>query len=78
MSEQQDGGPAFPVIFEHSDGTSEQHGLSLRDYFAAEALPPVTYVCRYDALEDGESRADLFARKAYEMADAMLKARATQ
>lgn len=34
-----DGGPAFPVIFEHDEGrcVSEQEGMSLRDYFAAHA-----------------------------------------
>lgn len=33
-----DGGPAFPVVFEHEEATAECHGMSLRDYFAAAAL----------------------------------------
>ena len=35
-----DGGPAFPVIFEHDEGrcVREQEGMSLRDYFAANAM----------------------------------------
>lgn len=33
-----DGGPAFPVTFEHSEATSEKPGMSLRDYFAGQAL----------------------------------------
>lgn len=76
MSEQkQDGGPAFPVTFEHNEATSEQQGMSMLDYFAAKALPPCMYVCVNDTLEGGETRAELFARKAYEVANAMLKAR---
>ena len=72
-----DGGPAFPVTFEHSDGqaTAELFGMTLRDYFAAKALAPCMYICTNDTLDEGETRAQLFVRKAYEMADAMLKAR---
>jgi hypothetical protein len=33
-----DGGSAFPVVFEHEEATAECHGMSLRDYFAAAAL----------------------------------------
>lgn len=75
-----DGGPAFPVVFEHSNGevVSEQHGMSLRDYFAAKALPPCMYICVNDTLNDGETRYQMFARKAYEIADAMLAAKEPQ
>ena len=33
-----DGGPAFPA--EHFDLTDQEHGMSLRDYFAAHAPEP--------------------------------------
>jgi hypothetical protein len=75
MSAERDGGPAFPVIFEHSDGQaiSEQFGMTMRDYFAAKALggmltdlPKVCY---------GLDWQDKVTRTAYELADAMLRAR---
>ena len=55
--------PAFPAM--HFDLTEHEHGMTLRDYFAAKALPKLIGVY---ALEDG-------ALRAYEWADAMLKAR---
>lgn len=68
-----DGGAAFPACNEANvNGTM---GMSLRDYFAAKAMPSVIDNCRSDTLMDGESRAQMFARKAYEIADAMLEAR---
>ena len=71
-----DGGPAYPVAYEHSDATCEQHGMSLRDYFAAKAMQGMWasdqpgYECsgKPDALMDR-------AITAYAQADAMLKAR---
>lgn len=75
MNESKDGGAAFPVVFEHAEATSEHEGMSLRDHFAAKALPPCMYICVNDTLNDGETRMEMFARKSYEMADAMLKAR---
>ena len=56
------GGPAFPNDVKQ---ISERAGMTLRDYFAAKALPKLIGVY---ALEDG-------ALRAYEWADAMLKAR---
>lgn len=76
-----DGGPAFPVIFEHDEGrfVSEQEGMSLRDYFAAKALPLAWAVEQEhptgpysDHMEPTYSGA---AARAYYMADAMLEAR---
>lgn len=60
MSEK-DGNAAFP--------TATQNGMSLRDYFAAQALALVLS-------QDGSRIADVLAEKAYEIADAMLKERA--
>lgn len=56
------GGPAFPT------GTAFQ-GMTLRDYFAAKAMQTKEFSVRpYDNTKE-------IARDAYEMADAMLKAR---
>lgn len=62
-----DGGPAFPMPSELGvhDGKSGHEGMSLRDYFAAAALP---------AIIAGTSQADP-AKTAYVIADAMLYAR---
>jgi hypothetical protein len=68
--------PAFPgkqkslmIKSEHLDIASEyeieHNGMTLRDYFAAKAM---------QALVDGDYF-DATARMAYDMADAMLKAR---
>ena len=73
------GGPAFPVAY--GDGRIE--GMHLRDYFAAKAMQGV--MANSATTGDGLQRAmklagvdhaqDWFARIAYEVADAMLKAR---
>lgn len=66
------GGPAFP----HWDGPSGQcfNGLSVRDYFAAEALQ-VWVQAHIDASVDDLSKSDI-ARECYSYADAMLTERA--
>lgn len=48
---------------------------TLRDYFAAKALPAVITQCSGDTRRDGEVQTDYFARVSYELADAMLAAR---
>lgn len=51
-------------------------GMSLRDYFAAQAMPGVISACKQDTLHGiGASREQHFAIKAYAIADAMLEAR---
>lgn len=61
------GGPAFPTnIFYNEKIVHQQWGMSLRDYFAGQALLK---------LMDSETDAKLCAIIAYNMADAMLKAR---
>lgn len=68
----QDGGPAFPQI----DNTGRRGmGMSLRDYFASQALIGVMNICRDDTRSQGETNPQMFSRKAYELADAMLAAR---
>ena len=66
MSTKNDGGPAFPI-----GSTPEEwgNGMTLRDYFAAKAMQ--NYI-------GDDCTPDAIAKAAYEMADAMLKARETK
>jgi hypothetical protein len=57
------GGPAFP----QQDDATGSEGMTLRDYFAAKAMQAL--ITRI-SMSGGDQ-----ARKAYEIADAMLKAR---
>lgn len=85
MSEQiKDGGPAFPV----ESATWQASGMTLRDYFAAKFAQAELMTCGVpgpacDALmtainRTGEKPEDHMARCAYDMADAMLRAREQQ
>jgi len=73
------GGPAFPVP--GLAGNSDYDGMTLRDYFAAEALNTILGQYDFTFFEDdksekeGETFALIVAKNAYSMADAMLKAR---
>lgn len=73
-----DGGPAFPR--HGGDGIDDPRnrimsgGMTLRAWFAGQALPTVVAVCVADTLEIGETREALFARRALAIADAMLAA----
>lgn len=61
------GGPAFPA--QHFDLTDAEHGMTMRDYFAAKAMQAeMAEFIRQDAFA-------WTAERAYKMADAMLKAR---
>ena len=80
MSKESCGGWAFPTQVNRQDGfgnnyVDSEEGMELRDYFAAKAAaalePPKDYV---GAQEAADSYAK-WARKAYRMADALLKAR---
>jgi len=81
MSETIQPEPAFPVstmnaTTGHQDGSSTWQfpGMTLRDYFAAKALPTLIDVS-IDDMRNGQPYADYVSKIAYEMADAMLKAR---
>lgn len=65
MSTPKDGGPAFPVC---TDFSRVNEGMSLRDWFAGQALSRLAY----------EMGADAAAVDAYEYADAMLAERAKE
>jgi hypothetical protein len=66
---------AFPSTFRSladPDGEQQVHrwGMTLRDYFAAKAMQSLITVYR-----DDKSIVDEYAKRAYEIADAMLDAR---
>lgn len=76
MSNNNTGGPAFP-LHNHGVQTLGMHisGMTLRDYFAAKAMP-----LGFESFEppDDFTRKDYydsFASDCYQIADAMLKAR---
>ena len=71
-----DGGPAFPGVSSQQSESgivmvTTRFGMSLRDYFAASILQGL---CLHGISSAPEHRQDV-ARAAYNMADAMLKAR---
>jgi len=59
------GGPAFPAM--HFDLAENEHGMTLRDYFAAKAMQGL--------IAEGATGYEDIAFFAYKYADAMLKAR---
>jgi len=59
-----DGSPAFPIL------RSDQAGMSLRDWFAGQALAGLC-ASQWGGLQ----RVETFVERSLEMADAMLKAR---
>jgi hypothetical protein len=69
--------PAFPFI--DSASPLEHPGMTLRDYFAAKALPIAwaAYHEGYTLELEPERITGHLARHAYSLADAMLKARGT-
>jgi hypothetical protein len=62
--------PAFPAM--HYDLADNEHGLTMRDYFAAKAMQGFLA----SPLLKTESGADAMARNAYRVADAMMEERA--
>jgi hypothetical protein len=62
--------PAFPT--ENSYLASTQHGMTLRDYFAARALPTAIKEINDDVESYGVDDA---ANLAYQYADSMMRAR---
>lgn len=76
------GGSAFPYAPPQDMGNGQASGypfpdpgMSLRDYFAAAALPACIQLCASDTIPTEMTQADYFAVRAYECADAMLRAR---
>jgi len=76
MSNTNTGGPAFPVLHWISgESTGAEEGMTLRDYFAAKALPGLMGRVWSSHKGTDEELIDLWARYSYDIADAMLKAR---
>ena len=70
-----DGGPAFPRPLSKlspEEVSGEQDGMSLRDWFAGQALAGIAHL--YDS-PTAPTRDDAAAESAYMLADAMLRAR---
>ncbi len=65
-TDKQTGGPAFPTP-RYERGDMYSLGMTLRDYFAAKAMQGVVHRSVVDE--------SMCAKWAYEMADAMLRAR---
>lgn len=74
MSNTNTGGPAFPFSGEPGvePGCS---GMTLRDYFAAKAMPMIAAEIYSWKQQIEEPIQEITAKMAYEMADAMIKAR---
>ena len=74
------GGPAFPrpALFEPSGSLADQGwlGMSLRDWFAGQAISGILGRVEFDDLKDKTVyEEEHFARIAYSIADAMLDIR---
>ena len=65
-------------LMQARDWASMHSGMSLRDAAALAALPAVIDVCKRDTCEPDETREQLFARKAFLIADAFIAARETR
>ena len=67
MTNETDGGPAFPFRYSSHASPVGTQGMSIRDYFAAAALQASDVIAHADA--------ESIAFSVYEIADAMLKRR---
>lgn len=72
MRDTNTGGPAFPTSFNKDYPTEIVGGMTLRDYFAAKAMQGL--LAQFQGCANGCDPRH-HAKWAYEMADAMLKAR---
>ena len=69
-----DGGPAFPDWSTNSGGYASHSGISLREYYAAEAMKPlIQNFLAKDLHLDNPDWMEGLAGDAFRMADAMLK-----
>lgn len=75
MSEAKDGGGAFP-LYVHKTGWAYEPGMTLRDYFAAKAMHQMLHGAVMPEGYDATEALSMLGARAYEIADAMLKARA--
>ena len=68
-------GPAFPVVIDTGHAVEYHKGMTLRDYFAAKAIQGLMGRDWSDFKISDDELIALWARSAYGVADAMLKAR---
>ena len=80
------GGPAFPTIG-YDNGAAmngigvsvtEDEGMSLRDYFAAKAMPIAFAKIKHNIELDHDAVLGMVAEDSYFIADAMIRARETK
>jgi len=77
-----DGGAAFPrpaseftkdgTLQDGNDAIPAQKGMTLRDYFAAKAMP---FMLQFDNVDGKTATFEEIARESYQLADAMLAER---
>ena len=78
-----DGGSAFPTDYKMDCpecktsviGTTSHSGMSLRDWFAGQAIVGLLTTCANPRVKEESITDELVATTAYELADAMLKER---
>ena len=71
-----DGGPAFPCEWDYiNSNRAAANGMTLRDYFAAKAMHQFLHGAVLPVGYDATKELALLSDRAYETADAMLKAR---
>lgn len=78
MSTPNDGGPAFPspALPHATDGRDEpRDGMSLRDWFAGQAMQAVVTGMNMRGKELGDDNTQFVTDCCYEIADAMLRSR---
>lgn len=78
MSDNDNGGPAFPNPALANEGfcpSYDMSGMTLRDWFAGHALAGLAASLQKVGCLTGETQAQADARWAYAQADAMLEAR---
>ena len=79
MTNKDTGGPAFPGLHPSEECRFNDPGMTLRDYFATAALQGLCAgFCSHDEdwpRDDEPEGYEIAAKHAYQMADAMLKAR---
>ena len=68
--------PAFPTLHIPDASPPAWNGMTLRDYFAAKAMQSdISNATAQIEFQIGHWNLDAIATRAYEMADAMMKAR---
>lgn len=77
MGYKKQGGPAFPTTKPLDGWGDPNQGMSLRDYFASDAMQTILSgaALPIERILSSETARSVVARDSYQMADAMLKAR---